>query len=50
VQVAVTGGHVEVQGPRKLALTVDVCSVKVADGTVVVSRTGDHRTARRSTG
>lgn len=48
VQVAVTGGHVEVQGPKgKLALSVhDICSVKVADGTVVVSRTGDHRTAK----
>jgi large subunit ribosomal protein L6 len=48
VKVAVTGGHVEVQGPKgKLALTVhDLCSVKVDDGSIVVGRSADHRTAK----
>jgi large subunit ribosomal protein L6 len=48
VQVAVADARVEVQGPKgKLGLTVHpLCSVKVADGTVVVSRAADHRTAR----
>jgi large subunit ribosomal protein L6 len=48
VQVAVTDGQVEVQGPKgKLGLTVHhLCSVQVADGSVVVSRAADHRTAR----
>jgi large subunit ribosomal protein L6 len=48
VQVAVTGDHVEVQGPKgKLALTVHaLCSVQVSDGTIVVHRAGDHRTAK----
>lgn len=48
VQVAVTGQRVEVQGPKgKLALTVhDLCAVRVADGSVVVSRSADHRTAK----
>ena len=48
VQVAVKNGHVEVQGPKgKLGLTVhSLCSVQVADGNIVVSRAGDHRTAK----
>jgi large subunit ribosomal protein L6 len=48
VQVAVTDSQVQVQGPKgKLGLTVHrLCSVKVADGSVVVSRAADHRTAR----
>jgi large subunit ribosomal protein L6 len=48
VKVAVTGGHVEVQGPKgKLGLTVhDLCSVKVADSSIVVGRSADHRTAK----
>jgi large subunit ribosomal protein L6 len=48
VKVAVNGLHVEVQGPKgKLALTVhDLCSVAVSNGSIVVSRSGDHRTAK----
>lgn len=48
VQVAVNGGRVEVQGPKgKLGLTVhELCSVKLSDGTLVVSRAGDQRTAK----
>jgi len=48
VKVAVDGAHVEVQGPKgKLGLTVhDLCSVRVSDGTILVSRTADHRTAK----
>src|SRR5262249_22288464 len=48
VQIAVKGDHVEVQGPKgKLGLTVhQLCSVQIADGTIVVHRAGDHRTAK----
>lgn len=48
VQVAVKGAQVEVQGPKgKLGLTVhDLCSVQVADGSIVVRRGAEHRTAR----
>ena len=48
VQVAVKNGQVEVQGPKgKLGLTVhELCSVSVADGSIVVGRSGDHRTAK----
>jgi large subunit ribosomal protein L6 len=48
VQVGVRGQQVEVQGPRgRLELRVhELCSVKVADGTVVVGRGAEHRTAR----
>ena len=48
VQVGVQGREVEVKGPKgKLAMTVhEVCSVQIADGTVVVTRQGDHRTAK----
>jgi large subunit ribosomal protein L6 len=48
VNVAVNGPHVEVQGPKgKLALTVHgLCAVAVSDGTIVVSRGADHRTAK----
>lgn len=48
VQVAVQGQHVEVQGPKgKQELTVhELCAVRVADGHVVVTRAGDHRTAK----
>src|SRR5262249_19885795 len=45
---AVKGDHVDVHGPKgKLELTVhQLCSVQVADGTIVVHRAGDHRTAK----
>lgn len=48
VQVSVRDQQVEVKGPKgQLALTVhDLCAVQVADGSVVVSRSGDHRTAK----
>ena len=48
VQVGVRGQQVEVQGPRgRLELRVhELCSVKVADGTLVVGRGAEHRTAR----
>jgi large subunit ribosomal protein L6 len=48
VQVAVRGTHVEVQGPKgKLGLAVHgLCSVELSDGTVVVRRSADHRTAK----
>ena len=48
VQVGVQGQHVEVQGPKgRLALQVhELCSVKVADGSVVVGRGAESRTAR----
>ena len=48
VKVAVDGAQVEVQGPKgKLGLTVhDLCSVKVSDGSILVSRGADHRTAK----
>jgi len=48
VQVGVQGQQVEVKGPKgALTLTVhDLCSVQVADGSVVVTRGADHRTAK----
>jgi large subunit ribosomal protein L6 len=48
VQVSVTDAQVDVQGPKgKLGLKVHpLCSVEVSDGTLVVHRAGDHRTAR----
>jgi large subunit ribosomal protein L6 len=48
VKVAVEGAQVEVQGPKgKLSLTVhDLCSVKLSDATIHVSRGADHRTAK----
>ncbi len=48
VQVGVRGQQVEVQGPKgRLELRVhELCSVKVADGTLVVGRGAEHRTAR----
>ncbi|MGH7265393.1 MAG: 50S ribosomal protein L6 [Candidatus Rokuibacteriota bacterium] len=48
VQVAVEDDRVEVQGPKgKLGLTVpDLCSVRVSDGTIVVARGAEHRTAK----
>ncbi|MBI2469157.1 MAG: 50S ribosomal protein L6 [Candidatus Rokubacteria bacterium] len=48
VQVAVKGQQVDVQGPKgKLGLTVhDLCSVRVADGSIVVDRSADHRSAK----
>ena len=48
VRVSVRDQQVEVKGPKgQLALTVhDLCAVQVADGSVVVSRSGDHRTAK----
>ncbi len=48
VQVGVKGQEVEVKGPKgTLALTVhDLCSVRVADSSVVVTRGGDHRAAK----
>jgi len=48
VQVGVQGQQVEVKGPRgRLELAVHpLCSVTVADGQVVVGRSGDHRTAK----
>jgi large subunit ribosomal protein L6 len=48
VQVAVRDHQVEVQGPKgKLGLTVPpLCSVTVADGSILVARGADHRTAK----
>jgi large subunit ribosomal protein L6 len=48
VQVGVKGRDVEVKGPKgTLSMTVHgLCSVRVADGTVVVAREAEHRTAR----
>jgi large subunit ribosomal protein L6 len=48
VQVGVQGRDVEVTGPKgRLTMQVhDLCSVKVSDGHVVVSRGADHRTAK----
>ena len=48
VQIGVAGQQVEVKGPKgALALTVhELCGVRVADGQVVVTRQGDHRTAK----
>ena len=48
VQVGVQGQDVEVNGPKgRLVLRVhDLCSVRVADGSVVVTRGADHRAAK----
>jgi large subunit ribosomal protein L6 len=48
VQVGVEGRAIEVKGPKgRLQMTVhDLCAVSVADGSVVVTRQGDHRTAK----
>jgi large subunit ribosomal protein L6 len=48
VRVDVKDAQVEVQGPKgKLGLTVHrLCAVKVVDSTILVSRSGDHRTAK----
>ena len=48
VQVGVQGQQVEVKGPKgRLELKVhDLCSVKIADGSVVVGRGAEHRSAR----
>jgi large subunit ribosomal protein L6 len=48
VKIAINGPQVEVQGPKgKLGHTVhELCQVAVTDGTVVVTRSGDHRTAK----
>jgi large subunit ribosomal protein L6 len=48
VQVGIQGQQVEVKGPKgRLELRVhDLCSVKLADGSVVVGRGAEHRTAR----
>ncbi len=48
VQVGIQGQQVEVKGPKgRLEIRVHaLCSVKVADGNVVVGRGAEHRTAR----
>jgi large subunit ribosomal protein L6 len=48
VQVGVQGQDVEVTGPKgRLGLRVhELCAVRVADGSVVVTRDADHRTAK----
>lgn len=48
VQVGVQGQQVEVKGPKgTLTLRVhDLCSVRVANGNVLVTRGADHRTAK----
>jgi large subunit ribosomal protein L6 len=48
VQVGIQGQQVDVKGPKgQLGLRVhDLCSVKIADETVVVARTAQHRSAR----
>jgi large subunit ribosomal protein L6 len=48
VQIGVQDQRVEVKGPKgALELAVhDLCAVQVADGSVVVTRHADHRTAR----
>jgi large subunit ribosomal protein L6 len=48
VKIAITGPQVQIQGPKgKLELTVHaLCQVAVTDGTLVVTRSGDHRTAK----
>ena len=48
VQVGIQGQQVEVKGPKgRLELRVhDLCSVKIADGSVTVGRGAEHRTAR----
>ena len=48
VQVGIQGQQVEVKGPKgRLELRVhDLCSVKIDDGSVVVARGAEHRSAR----
>lgn len=48
VQIAVKGDQVEIQGPKgKLGMTVhELCSVAVGDGSIVVRRGAEHRTAK----
>jgi large subunit ribosomal protein L6 len=48
VQVAVRDGEVEVQGPKgTLGLRVhDLCRIQVENASIVVTRAGDHRTAK----
>jgi len=48
VQVAVNDSEVEVQGPKgKLGLRVHgLCRVQVADGSILVTRQGEHRAAK----
>jgi large subunit ribosomal protein L6 len=48
VQVGVQGRAIEVKGPKgRLQMTVhDLCAVSVTDGSVVITRQGDHRTAK----
>jgi hypothetical protein len=48
VQVGIQGQQVEVKGPKgRLEMRVhDLCSVKVADGSVMVGRGAEHRSAR----
>jgi large subunit ribosomal protein L6 len=48
VQVGIQGQQVEVKGPKgRLELRIhDLCSAKVTDGSVVVGRGAEHRTAR----
>jgi large subunit ribosomal protein L6 len=48
VQVGIQGQQVEVKGPKgRLELRVhELCSVKIAEGSVVVARGAEHRSAR----
>jgi large subunit ribosomal protein L6 len=48
VEVGIQGQQVEVKGPKgRLEMRVhDLCSVRLADGSVVVGRGAEHRTAR----
>jgi large subunit ribosomal protein L6 len=48
VQVGIQGQQVEVKGPKgRLELRVhELCSVKIAEGSVVVARGAEHRNAR----
>ena len=48
VQVGIQGQQVEVKGPKgRLELRVhELCSVRIADGSVVVARGAEHRSAR----
>lgn len=48
VQVGIQGQQVEVKGPKgRLELRVhELCSVRIADGSVVVVRGAEHRSAR----
>jgi large subunit ribosomal protein L6 len=48
VEVGIQGQQVEVKGPKgRLELRVhELCSVRIADGSVVVARGAEHRSAR----